>query len=253
MKKDTSWESVADWYDELLETDEDSYQRKVILPNLTRIVDINPDDVVLDNACGQGFFSREWYKQGAHVIAADLSSSLVEFAKEHSPKDILFFTTPADKLPHVASKSVDKATIILALQNIENLNGVVAEMSRVLKQGGTFTFVLNHPCFRIPKQSYWAFDDVTSTQFRRIDKYMSESKIPIDMNPGNNHSKKTTVSFHRPLQIYIKALGKAGFAVIRLEEWISHKKSQQGPRAKAEDTARKEIPMFMCIQAKKVN
>ena len=60
-----------------------------------------------------------------------------------------------------------------------------------------------------------------------------------------------TVSFHRPLQVYIKALTKAGFVVSRLEEWISHKKSGSGPRQAAEDTARKEIPLFLCIEARK--
>ena len=76
----------------------------------------------------------------------------------------------------------------------------------------------------------------------------------MDMNPGEKiqKNKKYTVSFHRPLQSYFKNLNEAGFCVSRLEEWISNKKSQNGPRQKAEDTARKEIPMFMCIEALKV-
>ncbi len=40
-------------------------------------------------------------------------------------------------------------------------------------------------------------------------------------------------------------LAKHGFAVTRLEEWISNKKSQKGPRVTAEDKARKEIPLFL--------
>ena len=35
------------------------------------------------------------------------------------------------------------------------------------------------------------------------------------------------------------------------EEGPSHKTSQPGPRAAAENTARKEIPMFMAIRAVK--
>ena len=72
----------------------------------------------------------------------------------------------------------------------------------------------------------------------------------MDMHPGISGSAKT-LSFHRPLQYYFKALAKAGFAVDRLEEWISHKASDSGPRAKAENVARKEIPLFLYLSAKK--
>ena len=41
---------------------------------------------------------------------------------------------------------------------------------------------------------------------------------------------------------------KAGLAITRLEEWISHKKSEEGPRATAEDVARKEIPLFLMLE-----
>ena len=63
--------------------------------------------------------------------------------------------------------------------------------------------------------------------------------------------KQKTISFHRPLQSYIQSLHKAGMAVTRLEEWISHKKSQKGPRAIEEDRIRKEIPMFLMLEAAK--
>jgi len=53
------------------------------------------------------------------------------------------------------------------------------------------------------------------------------------------------------MQYYFKALNKAGFAVSLMEEWNSHKKSQAGPRADAEDIARKEIPLFVCLMAVK--
>ena len=63
--------------------------------------------------------------------------------------------------------------------------------------------------------------------------------------------KKYTVSFHRPLQIYFKDLKNTGFLISGFEEWISNKKSQIGPKQKAEDVARKEIPMFAYIEAVK--
>jgi hypothetical protein len=71
------------------------------------------------------------------------------------------------------------------------------------------------------------------------------------MHPGDKPSQYTT-SFHRPLQYYFKAFNKAGFSVTLMEEWNSHKKSQTGPRAEAEDVARKEIPLFLCLVVVKI-
>ena len=121
-----------------------------------------------------------------------------------------------------------------------------------MKNNGRIVLVLNHPSFRIPQGSDWLFEN--GVQYRKVGQYLSESKISIDMTPGekNPHKKIKTISFHRPLQYYVKLLSKNGFAITRLEEWISHKKSQTGPRQKAEDIARKEIPMFMCLEVKKI-
>ena len=127
----------------------------------------------------------------------------------------------------------------LAIQNIENVEGVILEAWRVLKPGGEFHIAMNHPAFRIPKQSSWVYDDKKKVQTRRVDQYLSVSRTDIDMHPGFADAPKT-ISYHRPLQFYFKAFAKGGFAVTRLEEWISHKTSDSGPRAKAENNARKE-------------
>jgi hypothetical protein len=54
------------------------------------------------------------------------------------------------------------------------------------------------------------------------------------------------------MQDYMKALSSAGFAITRIEEWISHKKSEKGPRQEAEDRARKEFPLFLAIEARRI-
>jgi hypothetical protein len=87
-----------------------------------------------------------------------------------------------------------------------------------------------------------------------MDQYMSESTSFIDMNPGRKGSEKqvTTVSYHRPLQLYMKSLAKHGLVIEKLEEWISDKKSQSGPRQHAEDKARKEFPLFLALLIRKM-
>ncbi len=259
MNKNTSWGKVADWYDELLEESPDSFQAKVILPNLLRILKVQQGESllglkILDIACGQGYFSRALELAGAKVTGADISGELIAKAKERSPKTISFHIASADKLAFAQNSSFDVAIIILSLQNIENFSGALAESARVLKPKGKLVIVLNHPAFRIPQKSSWEWDAKKGRQYRRIESYLKEYKIEIDMNPGEKEKtkKKKTLSFHRPLQSYIQALQKAGLVVTRLEELVSHKKSQKGPRSAEEDRIRKEIPMFLMLEAVKL-
>jgi len=251
MKTSTSWGTVADWYDDYLK-DEDSYQRVVILPNLLRILEPVRGKKILDIACGQGFFSHEIAAKGGDVTGLDISPELIEKAKKPKTKAHFLVSTASD-LSLIKIASIDIAICILAAQNIRELDKMFAECSRVLKKGGKLVLVLNHPSFRIPQSSDWHFDETKKKQGRLVYKYMSETTVKIDMNPSvskvHTDSKIWTVSYHRPLQVFIKWLSKNGFAVTKLEEWISHKKSQPGPKAAALDESRKEIPMFMCLEA----
>ena len=134
---------------------------------------------------------------------------------------------------------------------MKDLSAVAKNLTRLLKKDGKVVIVLNHPAFRVPQHSGWGTDTEKKVQYRHVDTYMSEMEIKIDMTPGKAVNKKMTLSYHRPLQVYSKAFSKEGFGIVKIEEWISHRKSD-GPHAKMEDKARKEIPMFMCFVLKKI-
>jgi ubiquinone/menaquinone biosynthesis C-methylase UbiE len=246
-RKRTSWGHVADWYDSYMRL-EGTYQKELILPNLLRLMELKKGEAVLDLACGQGFFAREFSAAGAEVTGVDLSKELIGIAKRLSPPYIRYHVGSADKLDFLQPGTFDKVSIVLAIQNIENAKGVFEEARRVLKPGGYLYLVTMHPAFRIPQGSSWDWDPKTGSQYRRVDRYLSESAVKIKMHPGSR-PHEVTLTFHRPLQVYFKHLARAGFCVTRLEEWNSHKKSGPGPRAAEEDRARKEIPLFMFLQA----
>lgn len=245
----TSWGGVAEWYSTYLETTEDSYQTKVILPNLLRILNLKPGTRVLDIACGQGFFSREFAKAGAEVVGSDIAQPLIAQAKKLSGNTVQYYVGAADNLNYAKDASFDIATIVLAVQNIKNIDGTFSEARRILKPGGRLVMVLMHPAFRIPQHSSWGFDKESKQQYRRIDGYLSAQKAGLLVHPGKEGSAKT-ISYHRSIQDFSKTLFKAGFVITRLEEWISHKQSQKGPRQQTEDSARKEIPMFLMLECR---
>ncbi len=249
MKKQSgSWGKFAKAYDNNLERDTYSYQNQVVLPNILRLVAPKNGEIILDLACGQGFFSKAFVQAGARVVGVDGAREMISLARSRVHGD--FFVSRSDNLRMIDSESVDKVCIILALQNIENVFGTLKECARVLREHGKLFVVLNHPILRIPRLSSWGYDEEKKLEYRRIDRYFSEMPIKIFMNPGSA-PKRFTTSYHRPLEYYVKALKESGFALIDLEEWTSHKENTRGPRAKAENRARNEIPLFLYFEARK--
>ena len=247
QKSSTSWGKHAEWYEGVV-GDIGSYQREVILPNVLRLLELKKGEDVLDLGCGEGIFAREFYKTGANVAGVDIAPELIEAARRKSPPGIIFRIGNAKTLSSLNDAVFDAAAMILAIQNVDDVNAVCQSVRRVLKGDARFVIVMNHPVLRAPTLSSWGWDEEKKIQYRRIDGYMTEAKIPIQMHPGDD-PKAVTWSFHRPLQTYAKALRNNGFFVDTIEEWTSHKKSEPGLRAKAEDAARKEIPLFMAIKA----
>lgn len=259
-KETTSWGSVSKWYDDYLQ-DEDTYQAKVIAPNLIRLLNVGgfeSGQVVLELGCGQGYFMHHVLDNLPKNIkidfhGVDISEELLKIAERDMGGEATFTKADASKLTTVKDNSVDVMYSVLALQNMSDLSAVIGEIKRVLKKGGRFIAVINHPSFRIPKQADWYFDKERNAQGRVVYTYMSDKKFAIDMHPGKSaigEKKEETFSFHHPLQYYTKIFAKHNFAITKLEEWISHKKSEEGPKKPIEDASRKEIPMFMCFEIK---
>ena len=246
----TSWEGVSDWYGSHLKK-EDTFQERLVFPGAERLLAPKKGERILDVACGEGAFSRMLAKaHDLHVVGIDAAPSLIQIAKRQAPKRADYETLDARELSkRFSPASFDAAACILAIQNIDPFAPVIEGVSRALKPGGRFVIVMNHPSFRIPRQSGWGWDEARKLQYRRVDKYLSSFEVPIQAHPGAAPDKKTW-SYHRPLQAYVSALAANGFAVDAIEEWASHRKSEGG-RAKAEDAARNEIPMFLALRAVK--
>ena len=105
---------------ELLEEGEDTYQEKLIKPNLLRILNPHQGEEVLDAGCGQGFFAREIAKAGAKVIGIDIAGELIKLAKEKSGKNETYLVLSAEKMSSLVDSRFDAAICVLALQNIKN-------------------------------------------------------------------------------------------------------------------------------------
>ncbi|MDH5656581.1 MAG: class I SAM-dependent methyltransferase [Spirochaetia bacterium] len=250
----SEWDSVSSWYNQLVGESGSDFHRSIVIPGVFRLLEPEIGQHILDAGCGQGVFARALSQKKIHVTGVDLSSKLIQSAKKqpgYHPEFESYIVASTSSMNDLKNASFDGAVCILSLQDMENLHDAASEITRCIRTGGKLVWVIMHPCFRIPRQSHWEFDEVKKIQYRRLDRYLSPMKIPIQTRPGKNPDLKTS-SYHRPLHEYINVLAENGWYIQKMEEWISDKKSSPGPRAKAENRARNEFPLFMAIQAVKL-
>ncbi len=247
---DTSWDDVAGWYDELMGEAGNDYSRDIVIPGALRLLDLPAESPVLDIAAGQGAFARAAAERGLRVLGIDASERLVRLAERRSGRRARFLVHDARDLASLREGPFAAAVSLLALQNMDPIEPVLRGAARKLVPGGSFVAVLTHPCFRAARATAWGLD-AAGRRFRRVDAYLSPFEEPIVMRPGADPSI-TTLTFHRPLQHYVRALREAGFLIADLEEWPSHRASTRGSRAKEENRARREIPLFLALRAVRV-
>lgn len=266
----SSWNHVAAWYDDLLEDRISDHHEQIILPGTQRLLALKPRERILDVACGQGILCRRLAAAGADVVGVDAAPRLVERAAQLGGGS--YVAGDARSLQTLKLGLFDAASCVMAIMNIEPISSVFTGVAGLLKPGGRFVLVMLHPAFRSPGQTAWGWDvqkDAAppkgprgdrapapqARQYRRVDGYLSPGTKEIVMNPGavsSGKEKVVTMTYHRPVQAYINALGAAGLFTNALEEWASVRTSQPGPRAAEENRARREIPMFLAIRAVKV-
>jgi len=243
---DSSWKNSSSWYDKVVSDEGHYYHQKIVLPKSLDLLALQKGDSLLDLACGQGVLSRAIPK-GIDYLGIDGAKGLIEAAKKRSNKKFMVhdLSTPLelkDRFSHAA--------IVLAFQNIFTPQEVLKTAASHLKKKGKLLIVLNHPVFRIPRQSHWGIDEKKRLQYRIVEKYMTPMKIPIQTAPSKKERSETVWSYHYSLSEMSTMLYEAGFHIVKIEEWISDKKSS-GKHAKMENTARKEFPLFMALLVEK--
>jgi ubiquinone/menaquinone biosynthesis C-methylase UbiE len=241
----TSWEKSADWYDRIIGAQGSELYQQVVIPRALQLLHPRDNETILDLGCGQGVFTRALAAEGCEMTGLDAAPSLIKRARTYpSRRPIRYVAGDAADLRDLGP--FDGACSILALQNMEHLPEVCRSVSRVLRPNGRMLWVLNHPCFRIPRQTAWGWDEDRKIQYRRVDAYASPMSIPIVMHPGQAKSE-STVSFHKNLTDLMAPAFSVGFTLAGFEEWCSNKESEPGPRARAENRARDEFPLFVAM------
>lgn len=118
---------------------------------------VAPDDVVLDIGCGVGRLTRPLAERGSHVHAIDVSSAMLEQARELNGHltNVTWHHGDGTTLRPIADAGVDAAVSHVVFQHIPDPQitlGYVREIGRVLRPGGWAAFqISNDPSIHRPK------------------------------------------------------------------------------------------------------
>lgn len=242
-KSPSGWDNVADWYDGWVGKYGSDHHQKLAIPSLLDCLTLDKNTNLLDIGCGSGVLAPYIAETGASYTGIDISPKLISIAKRYHAQHGKLKVADARKLTrYFAENEFDICTFLLSIQDINPLMTTIQQAASVLCEGGTLAILLVHPCFRIPRQSGWGYENNRKLQYRRIDHYLTPLKIPM-----KQHKRGTTISFHRPLSAYINTLANCGLVIDKLNEITTY----QSGKNKAENRANEEIPLFMAIRAKK--
>jgi len=211
----TLWDQASRWYDSLVGGQGTDFQKDIIMPGVFRLLEVRKKDRVLDLACGQGVFSRYLARKGIHVEGLDSSSELVKFARARLGPSIQYHVGDAGNAENFEADRFDGIACLMAIQNIEKIDLLFKSASRWLKTGKHFVVVMTHPCFRIPRQSHWGWDDEKKLEYRRVDHYMTETTVPILTPPPLLIRNRSRLRFTARCKVMFQRWFKLGFALMR--------------------------------------
>lgn len=200
-------------------------------PALKRMLGNVAGKVTLDIGCGEGCWSRWCAAAGAQVTAIDSSVGLIRAALEEEarrPLGIKYVVADAAELDMLGSETFNVAFCFIAIMDIRDYEGAISEVSRVLKAGGQFVMVLEHPCFTAGRSidgnvvSAWETrlqnDGTKEFRYYWIADYLRVHSYPVQWKHDRLTSSFVTTGYHRPLSDYIRALSEHGFVVTGFDE-----------------------------------
>src|SRR4051812_12400701 len=220
------WDAKAAYWDERM-GDGNLFQNELIGPAVDRLLDIQPDQLVLDVGCGNGVASRRLARLGARVVSIDTSVKFLELARQRAPEladRIDYRFVDGTDEPGLLGLGEGRFTAILAnmvLMDMPVIEPLLRASTRLLAPGGRFVFAIQHPAFNsnavgLSAETRTREDgsEVPTHSLRTTD-YLY---VPAGKGTGMPGEAVAHWYFHRPLQEIFGAFFAAGFVLDGLEE-----------------------------------
>ncbi len=202
-----------------------SMQRTLIAPSTERLLALQPDERVLDVACGNGAFARRMAALGARVVACDFAPTFIARAQARTPSERIEYrvvdATDEGALLALGAQTFDAAVCTMGLMDMPEIDPLLRALAQLLTPRGRFVFSIMHPCFNSPQGLTKVIEEedrageLIATYAIKISQYATPTThkgLGIIGQPAAQYY------FHRPLNQVFGACFRAGFALDALEE-----------------------------------
>lgn len=195
-------------------------------PVIEEMLSVQPGQLVMDVACGNGLTSRRLGRLGARVVAFDVAEEMIRFAKERSSDDdgdIRYHVLDAsdeEGIAQVCEEKLDAALSNMALFDMAEIEPLFQTLFQLLKPGGCFVFSMMHPCFNQAHSAlYCEREEVDGEEVNTYGVRVSGYMTPT-MHKGRALAGQPLPQpyFHRPLHSLLSTGLRAGFVLNGIEE-----------------------------------
>jgi ubiquinone/menaquinone biosynthesis C-methylase UbiE len=210
------WDRVADDWEIQVGDDGDSNRILNSDPILWKFLGEVKGKRILDAGCGTGYLTRKLTNKGALVTGVDISSKMIEIARQKSIEtefEIEYYVDSCSQLKCCNDDVFDAIVSNYVLMDIPDLEGTIKAFDRVLKPNGIAIIIFSHPCFPQGKARVIEEDEIVLYEWNFS--YFMQQKC---IEPPWNHFTSDFIWFHRPLSDYWKAFKDCGFNIVDFEE-----------------------------------
>ena len=234
-----NWTTNADYWDERM-GEGNEFHLKLIEPTQLSMLDLQPDELVLDTACGNGQFARKMAQLGARVVATDISERMIENAKARTTENAdrieykVVDATSREQLLALGEGRFDAAVCTMAIMDMASIDPLFESLTRLLKDQGRFVFSICHPCFNAnPGMQMLAEREEIGKEL--VTNYSVKVSRYITPTPHKGVAivgqPVAQTYFHRPISVVFNACFRAGFFLDGMEEpaFQGPKDDRRGP------------------------
>ena len=185
------------------------------LPTLFSLLPDLEGKKVLDLGCGSGERCIDYLKKGAaSVTGVDISEKMLAVAEaENNDPRITYLKMPMEEISSIDDE-FDVVISSLAFHYVEDFGGVVANVYRLLRDGGIFLFSQEHPlatCYS-GKGDRWTRDENGKKLYANIADYC------VERRNDSTWFVEGVQRYHRMFSTIVNTLCDAGFRILKMAE-----------------------------------
>jgi SAM-dependent methyltransferase len=208
-----SWLELDEWW--VSELADDPAYETVVTPMLLDILRPEAGMTYLDLGSGNGRIMRAIVEVAAKVHGVEINSQLGRLSAEVAP-------TVVGELPDlgfIKDNSYDGALCVLVLEHVQDHQRLFQEVARVVRPGGRFALVMNHPMWTAPGST--PISDSDGETLWRPGAYFSSGST--DEPAGESR----VVFHHRTMAELLSTTASAGWSLERMVEAPHHENFDQ--------------------------